>query len=91
MAEEFIEEIYAEAKLLFLLKQIREYADLGYTHSIILKLNEILPKLGEVSKKYANTEGNTGNVRPVGKGDFGEKPGLPMRGIVIILRWTVRV
>lgn len=60
MAEEFIEEIYAEAKLLFLLKQIREYADLGYTHSIILKLNEILPKLGEVSKKYANTEGNTG-------------------------------
>ena len=36
-------------------------------------------------------EEKEGYIRLLQIRDFGEKPGLPMRGIVIILRWTVRV
>lgn len=52
MAEDFVEQIYSEAILLTELKQIVELIRQRNSHTVILKLNEILPKLGEIAKQY---------------------------------------
>lgn len=52
MAEDFIEQIYSEAILLTELKQTVELIRQRNSHTVTLKLNDILPQLGEIVKQY---------------------------------------
>lgn len=52
MAEEFLEEIYREANLIYEARQIVEYTKIDDKYHATIKYNEILPELIELLKNY---------------------------------------
>ena len=52
MAEEFLESIYEEAKLLCELKQVVEWSKVNDSHHAVMACNVMLQELGNLCKKY---------------------------------------
>lgn len=52
MAEEFLEEIYRDARLLCELRQITDWTRVGDRHHTILRYNQLLPELVRICKRF---------------------------------------
>lgn len=60
MAEEFLEEIYQDARLLCELRQITDWTRVGDRHHTILKYNQLLPELVRVCKRFTAYDESSG-------------------------------
>lgn len=60
MAEDFLESIYKEANILCTLRQAVEWMRVNDSHHAVSVCNELLPKLGELCKKYLEIDKNKG-------------------------------
>lgn len=60
MAEDFLESIYKEARILCDLRQVAYWIKVKDTHHVVNTCNKLLPELGEICKKYVVIDKNNG-------------------------------
>lgn len=56
MAEEFLEPIYQEAKVLYKLRQIVEWTKVNDSHHVVITCNEIIQDICDICKRYTAQE-----------------------------------